>query len=533
MWRSIRKQLKTKTPLVTRNGVNMKYMNKKNMKIQNKAVDIHTYQQRYYQNYNNNNNQYHYNYTENIFNATQKALFMVSCAYFVALAYTEWISQDGSLLQIAEAKMYNDEEEDRVVMNEFKSNVVVLDRDTPASLQNGDIPIYRILLTGGPCAGKSTAMTILRNRLSELGFDVYCMPEIATMFIGSGVRFPQFGPMTTEQILELQTCMVKAQLLLEDIYYSLARSTKEPSIILCDRGVIDGRAYMTPLEFRVMLDTNDWNLSELRDERYDCVIHMVTAAIGAEKFYTLENNTARSEGLYRASMIDKKLREVYIGHPYLFVVNNSTGFEEKIDKVVNIVGGIIGMPKRTSDRRKFLLAGEIEDDSIPVPFETIEIEHIFLDNNNKNEQRGIRKRTYQHINSYSIVTRIQSVKSHEETNVFRRLTPKMYMAFMKQADPSKRPVKKSTRSFVWGDHYYTICQYHLKREEDKHILIVEASINEEEQAVIPDFLRDYIIEEVTPTGEVDPYSTHYFSEYDVENNYQQPRGPYAAPKREQ
>jgi hypothetical protein len=31
------------------------------------------------------------------------------------------------------------------------------------------------------------------------------------------------------------------------------------------------------------------------DRRYDGVFHLVTAAIGAEKFYTLANNTARSE----------------------------------------------------------------------------------------------------------------------------------------------------------------------------------------------------------------------------------------------
>jgi hypothetical protein len=32
-----------------------------------------------------------------------------------------------------------------------------------------------------------------------------------------------------------------------------------------------------------MMDLNDWNIMKLREIRYDCVIHLVTAAIGAEK----------------------------------------------------------------------------------------------------------------------------------------------------------------------------------------------------------------------------------------------------------
>ena len=31
--------------------------------------------------------------------------------------------------------------------------------------------------------------------------------------------------------------------------------------------------------------------------RYDLVLHLVTAANGAEKYYTLENNAARSESV--------------------------------------------------------------------------------------------------------------------------------------------------------------------------------------------------------------------------------------------
>ena len=33
---------------------------------------------------------------------------------------------------------------------------------------------------------------------------------------------------------------------LEDAFYGLAKSTGEPAVLLCDRGAMDGSAYMDP-----------------------------------------------------------------------------------------------------------------------------------------------------------------------------------------------------------------------------------------------------------------------------------------------
>ena len=49
---------------------------------------------------------------------------------------------------------------------------------------------------------------------------------------------------------------------------------------------------------------------ELRDKRYDQVVHMVTAASGAESFYQLENNSVRTEDLTQARERDAKAAEV-------------------------------------------------------------------------------------------------------------------------------------------------------------------------------------------------------------------------------
>ena len=45
--------------------------------------------------------------------------------------------------------------------------------------------------------------------------------------------------------------------------------------------------------FDDVLEEFNWTVPQLRDQRYEAVVHLVTAAIGAERFYTLENNKAR------------------------------------------------------------------------------------------------------------------------------------------------------------------------------------------------------------------------------------------------
>jgi hypothetical protein len=64
---------------------------------------------------------------------------------------------------------------------------------------------------------------------------------------------------------------------------------------------------------------------------YDIVIHMVTAAKGAEKYYTLANNAARKEDLEVAIELDRKLCSVWCNHPNFFYNdNNVESFNEKV-----------------------------------------------------------------------------------------------------------------------------------------------------------------------------------------------------------
>lgn len=76
---------------------------------------------------------------------------------------------------------------------------------------------------------------------------------------------------------------------LEDLFYEIASEQEKPAVIICDRGLLDNRAYCDPKVWNALLEELGMNMVQLRDKRYDAVVHLVTAADGAEKFYNLAN----------------------------------------------------------------------------------------------------------------------------------------------------------------------------------------------------------------------------------------------------
>ena len=60
-----------------------------------------------------------------------------------------------------------------------------------------------------------------------------------------------------------------------------------------------------------------------------------SAAKGAEKFYNYANAT-REEGLEHARGLDDITCQAWVGHPYFDVIDNSTGFEMKITRMIAV-----------------------------------------------------------------------------------------------------------------------------------------------------------------------------------------------------
>lgn len=82
---------------------------------------------------------------------------------------------------------------------------------------------------------------------------------------------------------------------LEDGIERIARSLGKPAVLLCDRGTLDGAAYIPKEMWDRLLRAKRLDPLRIREGRYDAVFHLVTAAMGAEAYYSLMNNVARTE----------------------------------------------------------------------------------------------------------------------------------------------------------------------------------------------------------------------------------------------
>jgi hypothetical protein len=86
------------------------------------------------------------------------------------------------------------------------------------------------------------ALSILSDRLSNFGFKVYHVTEMATLLFTGGAKFSP--EMSKNELLTFEASLIKGQLALEDSFYEIAKSTGKKSIVICDRGAMDAVAYM-------------------------------------------------------------------------------------------------------------------------------------------------------------------------------------------------------------------------------------------------------------------------------------------------
>ncbi len=177
--------------------------------------------------------------------------------------------------------------------------------------------VVRICFTGGPCAGKTTALASCAQQLNQLGIKTFVVPEAATMLNRGGARIANTN-LDAETVVKFQISLLKTQMILEDTFADIARAfyPTERVVVLCDRGAMDGAAYTPGPMWEVLLNETGMTNSQLRDQRYDMVLHLVTAADGAREFYTLANNESRYEDIDQAIDSDRRTQMAWIGQPY-------------------------------------------------------------------------------------------------------------------------------------------------------------------------------------------------------------------------
>eukprot|EP00930_Biecheleria_cincta_P039133 TRINITY_DN26920_c0_g1_i1.p1 TRINITY_DN26920_c0_g1~~TRINITY_DN26920_c0_g1_i1.p1 ORF type:complete len:348 (+),score=45.23 TRINITY_DN26920_c0_g1_i1:46-1044(+) len=223
----------------------------------------------------------------------------------------------------------------------------------------GDKPhVVRVVLTGGPCGGKSSCLDHIKNEATRSGFNVISCPEIATVIFNSGYTFDPSNKLT------FQTAVASLQLQLERQMITLAESTGVPTILVVDRGMMDNKAFLSKDEWQKVISELKQRMpsdhGKVIDEdyllnRYDVVIHLTTTAeldpdgdplrdSKGNLIYRYGRTTddsghvvIRHEKPQAARAQDDRIREVWARHKRHHVVRNRGTFEDKIRDAVDIV----------------------------------------------------------------------------------------------------------------------------------------------------------------------------------------------------
>ena len=198
----------------------------------------------------------------------------------------------------------------------------------------------KIVITGGPCAGKTSALAHVGEQLKRTGVPMLVVPEAATDLILQGI-----APWTCPSVLDFQTRVIALQLARENAFAqlveALARSTagsaarggeasdrqREP-VLICDRGVCDSHAYLTDEEFSQALADNGLDEAGAL-ARYDAVFHLESVAKDNPDAYTRQNNDARFEDAAEAAKADERGIRAWKHHPAFHVIGNFPTYEEK------------------------------------------------------------------------------------------------------------------------------------------------------------------------------------------------------------
>lgn len=189
-----------------------------------------------------------------------------------------------------------------------------------------------IVLTGGPCSGKSTLMGLFRK---ELGRVLHCVPETATIVIEHVDAKPPLDDAAAMR--SFQRVIYRVQHSFEKVSHRQAYRDGKAALLL-DRGTVDGAAYMK----RGLADLERVCETTVADEygRYDSVI-----CLGAPPSKAYEankhNNPARKESYDQAVELGRKIHAAWKGHPRFHFVDGDT-WKEKVRQARAAVMECIG-----------------------------------------------------------------------------------------------------------------------------------------------------------------------------------------------
>ena len=338
--------------------------------------------------------------------------------------------------------------------------------------------IYKIALTGGPCAGKSSAIAFLKQELERAGAEVLYLEETATALMNSGKTPGNTGS------YEFHSLLFKTQLEGErQLQIKAEQSTAEKCVILCDRGLMDSRAYVTDDEFLSYAKEHGFSENRILCE-YDAVFHLVTAAKGAEEYYQTDNNSARREDIEAARALDDRLLSVWTGTPHLRVIDNSTDFDGKLRRLLDETLAVVGIPEPLEIERKYLIVYPDLQllNSLPA-CRRVPLSQTYLKTDTEGKFR-VRKRG-EGEDAVFIKTVKKKISEIRRVETEERISESEYKEYISNKENCKGTIAKDRYCIVWKNQYFELDVFPFW---DKLALLEIELLDENQPFELPDFV---------------------------------------------
>ncbi len=193
--------------------------------------------------------------------------------------------------------------------------------------------LLMMVITGGPCGGKSSVLTKLTEVFSDL---IAVVPEAATQLLNVCPVPERDCPLSDTWLRIFQPAVYHTQIAAEDGWALLGKR-----LLVCDRGAMDGAGYLKDKELFLSLIGQQ---EETILQRYWTVIHLESLAVGQpEKYLKLkQSNPNRYEGVVEARAVDVSICAAWANHPRQIILSSLDSLEHKEEFVINLIREGIG-----------------------------------------------------------------------------------------------------------------------------------------------------------------------------------------------
>ncbi|MCH5167622.1 MAG: AAA family ATPase [Erysipelotrichales bacterium] len=345
--------------------------------------------------------------------------------------------------------------------------------------------MLNIVLTGWPSGGKTSVLNSIKERFSELGYNVIVVPETATELINSGIK--PFGDNALPPV-EFQEIVLRTQLNKEKLAKYAASLMGDNTILIYDRGCLDGYAYVDPETWNQVLQKCNVNYRDLL-LNYDAVLYLE----GSPKFFTTENNAARYEsGADEAREKGEKVLKSYIGHDNLRVIQPREEMKDKQEEVNNIIANMLGNPTRIRNQRKFLVES-LDVETLAGVASKVDITQDYLNSSDNYEYR-LRCMSQKGSSSYHFAVLKKGENGKREIIKEEIISKKAYEKLLLTKSESIETIRKSRYSFVHNKQYFKLDIF------EDGLMMLEVNLTKENpELTIPEFVS--VLDDVTNNSE--------------------------------